>query len=1071
MKHKKTAVKAWEGEISIPTYKIGPEDQNPPLLINRKNVIHPGSSIIYPYPLNENLTDIREDRIWKALFIENDFLRITLLPDLGGRLLSVLDKSSGEEAMYRNHVLKFARIGIRGAWASGGIEWNFPNGHTVTTSSPIDYAIRENRDGSKTIVIGDIEKVSRMRWSVGITLYEDYAFFETETRLFNRTNLPNRYWFWANSAAPASEGLEFITTATKVMTLTDVIDFPIHNGVNLRWNRNHIEAQDLFSLDLKEDFVAWYNHDLKRGMINYADRTEATGKKFYTWGNSGDGKIWTGLLTDSDGPYSEMQSGRLPTMRIWEMLSPVSEETWKEVWYPIRKIGAPVFVNKEAAFSFSCLEDKIHIGIHVTSSQQNAEISLYADRDTIWNKRIDLEPGRPYTSEFQFDAKKLKNKKIRLLLTNDRGETLTEYGRDKEAENEPEVKGYFKIEPVSKTMRAEDQWKTGLDYEKTGESNSAEEAYNNALKDDPGFSPAHRSLGILHFRRGSFDKAVAELKSTLERNSTDECARFFLGACFISMEKLKKAIAELRMLSRSHKYGAASSYLLGGLYLGEGKINEAVEQLKKSIRLYPGNLDAGAFLSCGLRKKKMFKEAGSCVQSILINDPLNFPALAESYFIAEELETGNTLEKKKQNLIELLRDNFQSYLELATDYARFGLLKEGIKILSLLPGDKNKAEIKHPLILYYMGYYSEQIGKSEEAKKYYKLGAEADPSFVFPHRLETEAVLRCVIKSVPEDWKALYYLGNLLCSKDRYAEAIKFWGQAAQKEKKFSVVHRNLGLAYSRVLNDPDMAIKEYELALKRDRNDYKLYYELDKLYAFYGMDEKRYNLINKIPDHLAENDIIAERMASYYADVKDFDKALEILHRTKFHPLEFYTEVRRIYEDANIGRGIFLTASGRYREAIESFKEVLKYPGNIGVGEPAKKGHAEVHYRIGIAFEKLGELDTARKQWKIASEEEHSEWNALRYYEAKALQCLGKNKEADSIFESLLTFAQNALVNDHGDRAENLYLSGLALKGRGHKINAIKHFRSAAAIKNTHRRCRWELAEYNRPKETVHER
>ncbi|MBA7713995.1 hypothetical protein ES703_123008 [subsurface metagenome] len=316
MKTEKSEVKAWEGEISIPTYRLGPEDQNPPIFIKRKNPIHPGGSIIYPYPLNENLTEIKEERVWKALFLENDYLRLTFLPELGGHLLSVMDKSTGEEAMYRNHVLKFARIGIRGAWVSGGIEWNFPNGHTVTTSSPIDYGIRENEDGSKTVFIGDIEKVSRMRWSVGITLYRDFAFFETETSLFNRTHLPNRFWFWANSAAPASKGLEFITTATRVMTLTDVISFPVRNGVDLRWDGKETEAQDLFSLDLKQDFVAWYNHDIERGMINYGDRTEAPGKKFYTWGNSDDGKIWTELLTDNDGPYSEMQSGRLPTMRI-----------------------------------------------------------------------------------------------------------------------------------------------------------------------------------------------------------------------------------------------------------------------------------------------------------------------------------------------------------------------------------------------------------------------------------------------------------------------------------------------------------------------------------------------------------------------------------------------------------------------------------------------------------------------------------------------------------------------------------------------------------------------------------
>jgi len=207
-------VKAWEEEISLPTYRLGPEDKNPPIFMERKNPIHPGSSIIYPYPMREWLTNTKENKIWKALFLENPYLRLIIMPQLGGHLLSVFDKISEEEALYRNNVLKYARIGIRGAWVSGGIEWNFPNGHTVTTTSPIDYSIRKNPDGSITVFVGDIERVSRMRWSVGITLYKDDAFFETEIRLFNRTSLPNRFWFWANSAAPASPGLEVVMSTT-----------------------------------------------------------------------------------------------------------------------------------------------------------------------------------------------------------------------------------------------------------------------------------------------------------------------------------------------------------------------------------------------------------------------------------------------------------------------------------------------------------------------------------------------------------------------------------------------------------------------------------------------------------------------------------------------------------------------------------------------------------------------------------------------------------------------------------------------------------------------------------------
>ena len=1067
MKNSESEVKAWEGDITIPTYKLGPEDQNPPIYIKRKNPIHPGSVIIYPYPLNENLTSECEDKVWKGLFLENDFLRITLLPELGGRLLSVFDKTTGEEAMYRNHVLKFSRIGIRGAWFSGGVEWNFPNGHTVTSSSPIDYAIRENQDGSKTVFIGDIERVSRMRWSVGITLYSGKAFFETETRLFNRTHLPNRFWFWANSAAPKSRGFEFVTTATKAMTLTDIIDFPVHNGVDIHWDRNHVEAQDMFSLDLKQDFVAWYNHDIERGMINYGDRSEAPGKKFFTWGNSDDGDIWIDLLTDNDGPYSEMQSGRLPTMRIWEIMLPMSVETWKEMWYPVRKIGTPVFANREAAFSFDYRENKIRIGVFTTSSQPKAQIKLSAGEEEVWKKSTDIDPATPYVTEFSLEGKKLKNRELVLSLISGEGATLAEHTMGGEPEPGPEVETNYKIEPALSSMNAQALWKKGVDHEKIGEPLNAQEAYKNALEIDSGFSPAHRSLGILYLRRGNYSEAVAELKRALERIDTDESARFYLGACFMGMEQFNRAITELRMLTRSRTYGAASAYLLGGLYLGQGKTGSSIEWLKKSVELYPENLDAMVFYASALRKNMDFSGAGSAVKNVLKKDPLCFPALAEAYFLSEEDEKHSAREDQKKRLMAVMRNNAQSFIELAADYTRFGLYGEGIKILSLVEESAQKEEMS-PLVWYYLGYYYEKINKTDEAAGYFKLGAQQDPSFVFPHRLESEAVLRKASSDSPDDGRAMYYLGNLLCSKDRGWEAIESWENAAKKEKYFSVVHRNLGRAYFRLANEVDRAIKEYETALECDGGDYKLYYELDKLYTSCGLDEKREGLIKKIPVHLLDNDIIAERIAAFYTDTLEFDKALEILRKTKFYPLEFYTEGRRIFEEANIGKGIALLNDGKTDEAIAFFKEVMNYPRNIGVGEPAKKSHAEAYYRMGVCFEKLGEMKNAKENWKKAAEEEHPVWNALKYYEAKALQRLGKDMEADLLLDEMLEHARNSINRQDvicvkKAMAENLYLLGLALKGKGREISAFQYFKRAQAENNAHRRSRWELTGFDR--------
>lgn len=1049
---KGSSVGVWEETITIPTYRLGSEDKNPPILIERKNPIHPGSSIIYPYPLQENLTDIREEKEWKVLVLENEYLRITLLPELGGRVLSVFDRVTNEEALYRNHVLKFARIGIRGAWVSGGIEWNFPNGHTVTSSSPIDYAIRENEDGSSTIFVGDIERVSRMRWMVGITLYPECAFFKTSITLFNRTMLPNRFWFWANSAAPASDGLEFITTASRVMTLTDVMNFPVNDGIDISLEKNHSAPQDLFSLNLRDDFVAWYNHDLKRGIVHYADRFEARGRKFYTWGNSDDGKIWVDLLTDSDGPYSEMQSGRLITQRVWAILEPLRVEKWDEFWYPVRGIGSPVYANKNAALSFSMSRGRLKIGVYVTSPRKNANILVSLNGKEVLSEKVDIDPAKPTIIEKSSAG--LTEGKIRSLslkLFGSSGEIIAEYSRDAE-ERDVKIKGIYKIEPVSEASRAEELCNEGIKYEKLGDFHLAENAYKRALEDDPDFSMAAKRLGVLYLRQGKIESALSEMTRVLNRNAEDMEARFFTGAALILDEQFDEAIEELSLISRSTYLGPAS-YLLGLLFLGRGNPGKAIYYLKRAIDNYHLNTDAKAFLGCAFRKACEFEEAGSIIARVLEEDPLNFVALAEDLFLGEA--KGDREKEKLQKFKNALRSEVQSYLELSIDYGRVGLYEEAIRILNILLGELEEERGIYPLVHYYMGYWLLKAGKRYKALKHFRLGAEADPDFVFPHRIESERVLRRVIDSLPEDGKAWYYLGNLLCSKGRNAEAVRAWECASKLIKNFSVLHRNIGRAYWKALSNPDGAVHEYESALEIDRKDYKLYSELDELYAILGLNEKRRKLVEGVPEELKKNDIVAERMASYYTDAGEFDRALEILRTTKFYPWEAYTEGRRLYVDANTGKGISLMKEGKYKEAIESFEEVMKYPRNIGVGEPAKKGHAEALYLIGLCYEKLGDMEAARCFWKRASEEEHPQGSQLLYSRAMALRKIGKSEEAESILDGLLQFAEkNAFKNE----AEKLFLMGLAYKGKGLKVKAKECFRRAFALDCSHRRSGWEL-------------
>jgi tetratricopeptide (TPR) repeat protein len=1056
-----SGVRAWVEQIVIPTYERGPEDKNPPLLMDRRNPIHPGSSIIYPYPMQETLFNRKADRSWQAYCLENEYLRLAVLPELGGRLLYLYDKAAGEEAIYRNHVLKWARIGLRGAWVSGGIEWNFPNGHTVTSSSPVDCAIRENADGSATILLGEVERVSRMRWRVGLTLRPQRAFMETQMHLTNRTCFPGRFWFWANSAAPVSGGMEYLTSATKVMTLKDVMSFPVHEGVDIHWDRNHVEAQDMFCLNPRAEFVGWYNHDLGRGMINVADRTEARGTKFYTWGNSDDGNIWESRLTDADGPYAEMQSGRLATMGIWEILSPYSEESWREVWYPVRRIGPPSFANRDAALAITEVQGSVKLGVQVNSPRPGAKLLLEIEGKTVWEQSVDLEPASPFVTEIPITEVRFPAKGVSVTLRDSCGALVARHCRRGEGEPELEFKGYMKVKADRQEPRAEAQWCNGLDFEKLGDYAKASEAYRNALQDDPLFSPARVARALLALRRGLADKAEKDLAEVLSHEPGNDEARYGLGVCRLHQERREEAIEELRCLLRSPLHRLAAAYLLGGLYLGMTDASRAEEQLRKVLMEAPWHHEAAALLAATLRHQGRTDEARSLLDCVLAGDPLCLQAVAEAWIV--ERHSGGPGEAEsaaRSRLQRTFRGEVQSYLEVAAEYGRFALYIEASEILELYNRDVPKRRAAYPMVDYYLGYYAEKLGKN--GGDHYQRAAAVDPSFVFPHRLESERVLRRVLQLRPADARARYYLGNLLCAKDRPEEALALWEEAARGLAGFSVVHRNIGRARWKAKEEPDAAIRAYEQALAADPGDYKLYFELNRIFLACGLEQRRQRLIESIPAALLENDVIAEMVAALHVDQARFEEGLQILTTAHFYPWEVYKGVRVLYVDANIGAGIAQMKRRAFLEAVESFSRVFEYPRNIGVGEPSTKANAEALYRLGLALEAAGEEAEARRHWQRAAEEPRLVPCDLSYYKARALQRLGENEEAVRVLRELVELARENITGNQPDTAGSLYLSGLGRKGLGETAQARQDFNIALALRRDHRRCRWQVSGFD---------
>ncbi|MBC7328148.1 DUF5107 domain-containing protein [bacterium] len=493
--------KVWESFIEIPTYCLGEEDPFPPFQ-------RQGDDSIYPYTMLDDITNHKIIHKYHAVFLENEYLLLTILPEIGGRIYSAYDKISGKEIFYRNNVVKPALIALRGAWLSGGVEFNFPKGHSTTTVSPILYTIRKYPDGSASVVVGNKERLSGMKWFVEIRLYPRRAYIETIISLYNPTSLPHRFYFWSNAAVPAHEHMQFIYPVSSAYYGATTVHYPINDGVDLSWYINHKFAVDLFARNSKDDFFCAYDHSANFGTVHYASRFDAVGKKFFTWGSADDGLIWAEILSDEDGPYCEIQSGRFKDQSTYDFLLPHFRESWRELWYPVRGIQGLVRANEFVAVNLKRQEGNILLGVCPTLPITSAKIILEEDGKPIYQIETSLSPEKPFLTQFSYSSCSQSPLTLKVLAEDNE---LISYREDLRMEDLEDVR-------IEEKDTAETLYLKGLDKERFNWKKEAEKLYLKSLEMDEGFTSSHIALGRIYLG----ERIVGGEPTTSPQSSNEE---------------------------------------------------------------------------------------------------------------------------------------------------------------------------------------------------------------------------------------------------------------------------------------------------------------------------------------------------------------------------------------------------------------------------------------------------------------------------------------------------------------------------------------------------------------------
>lgn len=972
-------VECYEEKIVMPTYRVLGEDPLPRFFDG-----------YYPYTGLNRFDDKPVPVSYDTIVVENEFLKMRVIPSLGARLYDLFDKVNGAHVFHYNETVRPAMIALRGAWISTGMEFNSVHRphHTVDNFSPVDYKVEKDLDGSITVTIGNHNLLTGIYWSVGLTLRPERQFLETTVRTFNGDPLRSKYYFWTNSSESVSEASRVFIPGKRTQSGT----FPISDGVDVSWYKNCKFPVDAFIIDSEEDFFGYYDYGTDLGVAHYANHHIVPGKKRFTWGTSEDGLFWAPILSDRGIPYIELQSGRFRTQSIVEFIDPHFSEEWKEWWYPIAKIGGITFANKEATIHLERKKRRTFVGVYVTGIFPKAKIRIEGSKGS-FEETFDLSPANPFLKNYESEITKVE------VLTKDGGEIASWDSREyKTKVDETVFAAPIELSTSAVESLGKNIEKLLVDAEledKRGDRILAELKYRRIIDLDGHNSKALSSLAAIHYRRAEYDGAIGLLRKAVERNPSCEWSHYLLGLAYLKNGDCDDAEVEFWKARRTQRYFAPACYHLALIKMKKKRYRESEEILSEGIGKSSRDARSLFLYAATLRRQGKLAEAFDAARRALEVSPLYYPAISEAMMCSKGTEKFS---EAKLEFKRIVGGKEQKVLEVAKEYIGAELYEDAAEILIMALQDQVDAAMIH----YYLGFVYEKAGKSCESNMEYSIANTKSPDYVFPHRAEEEEILRSA-KNATGDPRPSYYLGNLLFSLGRFEEAVKEWEEAKRRGMHYWVLYRNLGYAHYLLHRAGRKALREYEEAIRLNPLDPGLYEEYDEVCSYLGLTGRRIDVLKDAKEKVKKDSILA-RLASAYVEAERYDEALEILERNTFTPAEGYHRYWDIYVEALVRRGASKMMNGKFEEALVDFEKSLQYPSNLGVGAPyfPNRHEAVQRYWLGECYNSLG---MKGKAWKI--------WNGVisqklltpleTYYMALALEKMGRKREATRVLKDTI--------------------------------------------------------------------
>lgn len=1050
-------VRAWEGTLDLPTYLLDPAEKAP--IFDRDWSYQRARRSVYPYSLDDNMTRNREVVTYQALYLENEYVKLCVLPAIGGRLFYAIDKTNGYDIFYHQDCIKPANVGMTGAWVSGGVEWNVFHHHRQTSHVPCDWKIVDNADGSKTIWLGETEYRHRMQWAIGITLHPGISYMEISGRLINATQNNNSMLYWSNVSTGVDENYQIIFPQSTEYVQFHCKNWMAHwpvtvepyneteeykNGIRADWWAAHPCGNSMFIYDQQEDYVAGYDHGKDAGTMLAGNHNIIKGGKFWSWGPN---SMWdTKILTENAGHYIELMCGAYSDNQPdynWNF--PYETKQFSQYWYGIRNIGGVKAGDHRAAMNMTVNPDgTVKVGVNTTSKRNGMRVEVLNCGKSVLNKTLSVAPDKPFFETFNPGTFE-KDTDLTMNLYGEDGKlmfTYTPVHHDTTTPLPAIVEKPLRPQDIENT---EECFLVGLrNLQFHNPFINPVDYFEEVLRRDPNDTRANTQMGVYYRIRGEYDKAAGYLRKAIRRQTKDYTrpkdaeAIYNLGLILKTQGNIPSALDTLYRATWNYTYNSGANTQLAQIYCAAGEFEMALERLDEAIAYNGRNYQAINLKGLALKASGKSSDAKACFKSVLREDPVNALAMHE---------TASAAEFKK-----FMREAPESYLELAILYFNNGFPEEAVKILKDID-----ARITYPTIKMWLGYLT-------GSKEYYDAALALPTDYCNPFRLETIPVLEKAIELFPENYKPHYYLGNLLYEKQPLA-AVREWKTVTEMAPDFALAWRNVGWYHWLMSKDYAEARKYYLKAVELDPESPLFLEEADQVLELYGEDVQfRHDLLKSHHNTAVKRyyPLAGEVITGIF--VGDYDYVLDLLKNCYFPTREGVANFHDIYVDALILTGAEKVKKGEAEAAIELYNKAFEYPENHQVFyvDGRSPHDAQIYVAIAEAYEVLGNEEAARENYQKAAEVNVKKTN-YRYWQGLALKKLGRKAEAKKLFRALVDAGKDGIVEDvinfygaegtTGATIETVntnayYTMGLGYKGLGRGCKAKSCFRKSVKLK-----------------------